>query len=67
LASFGLATGPAWISGIATVLAADRQVMPAPLPPASVFLKRNWKVRSSFASPLLSTWISYSAFGSIAK
>jgi hypothetical protein len=27
------------------------------------FLKRNWKVRSSFASPLLSMWISYSAFG----
>ena len=24
----------------------------------------NWKVMSSFASPLLSMWISYSAFGS---
>ena len=33
----------------------------------SVFLKGNWNVMSSTASPLLSMWISYKALGSIEK
>jgi len=48
------------------VLAPMGSVTPLP-EAASVLLKRNWKVGSSLASPLLSTWISYSAFGSGAK
>jgi hypothetical protein len=58
----GDGTPPAWISGIATLL--------PPMGSATLFsllVKRNWKVRSSLASPLLSMWISYSAFGSSEK
>ena len=35
--------------------------------PFSAFWNLNWNVRCSFASPTLSTWISYSAFGSSLK
>jgi hypothetical protein len=62
----GFTICPAWISAVATFLPPMGSVTPLP-EAASVLLKRNWKVGSSLASPLLSTWISYSAFGSGAK
>jgi hypothetical protein len=40
-------------------LAADVQL--EPVAAGELVLKRNWKVRSSLASPVLSMWISYSA------
>ena len=62
VAAFGAVTPPAWISGMATFLPPMGKVMPF-----SAFLKRNWKLMSSLASPLLSMWISYSAFWSSLK
>ena len=56
------AIAPAWDSGIETILPPTGSWMSF-----SVFLNRNWKVRSSFASPFWSKWISYSASGSIEK
>ena len=61
-AAAGPDTPPAWISGIATLALPIGSVMPF-----KVFLKRNWKVMSSTPLPLLSMWISYSAFGSSKK
>ncbi len=55
-------TWPACVSGIETFLSPIGSVMLL-----NLFWKRNWKVMSSLASPLLSRWISYSAFGSILK
>ena len=66
VAALGADTWPNWVSGIATSL-----VLPAgPIASVlafSVLLKRNWNVMSSLPSPLLSMWISYSAFGSSLK
>ena len=64
--SLMFASGPAVASGIATFVPPMLSAMPLPLLP-STWLNWNWNVRSSTPSPVLSTWISYSASGSSEK
>ena len=53
-------TAPRLMKGTATDFFAPEGPMSSarPFPPERAFWKRNWKVRSSIASPSLSTWIS---------